>query len=280
MAEVRPVNWRKYCASPGLPRLEGDADSPGSSTPASGEAGAPAAEPSAGTGAEEQRTTARNAGDGGDAAAPAAVSGGNALLEQCGALPPVCLLFALCEKGCRGDGRSGIAGAGGASELEPLLWQLLELTLRPDNSSAAVPPPPPGSPRQRGSGGGGSSSANADAFASVSGVFVDAKRRTEQPGAGGSSPARDAVDKGPVAQAGEGPGAGAVASGDIGGDERARSPAELLIAQGLVGPDALVKMAQNLLSPVTSADARKRTARVLHHLWAASSPASRPEVCV
>ncbi|CAN0538888.1 unnamed protein product, partial [Ectocarpus sp. 8 AP-2014] len=56
------------------------------------------------------------------------------------------------------------------------------------------------------------------------------------------------------------------------------SPADLLIAKGLVGSDAVVEMAQDLLSPAADAEARQRTSSVLHHLWASSAADSRPEV--
>ncbi|CAN0082841.1 unnamed protein product, partial [Sphacelaria rigidula] len=57
-----------------------------------------------------------------------------------------------------------------------------------------------------------------------------------------------------------------------------QSPAQLLISRRLVGPGTLVAMAQYLLSPRVGVEARQRTASVLHHLWAANPPESRPEV--
>lgn len=261
VAEMRPVNWRRYCATSWSPsrthRIEGGTEA------------------RTATSVEQQQ---RSSGE------------GDALLEQFGSLPPVCVLFALCENG---SGRGG-----GASELQPLIWQLLELTLRPEDNHPAVvgvgveaapqPLPLPVPPsalgsllRKSGSGDGGGS------------VVVDS---TGAPGThegeGGCSPAGASVvvDGGAGVRAG-GPIEAPAAAGEERQEEEdvprlpssysvgaPQSPAELLMLKGLVGSDALVEMAQDLLSPAASAEARKRTSRVLHHLWVASAPDSRLEV--
>lgn len=245
VAEIRPVNWRRYCASPRVsPFEEGDAarlqpvSPPLVDTAALGAAAANLAPDSASAVGGDIEVGVGDSRDSGDIAA-----GEDGLIAQCGILPPVCLLFALCESGGRQQGeRTGSVGKDGAwgsgaraGELQPLMWQLLELTLRPEDSVAAA-------------------------------AFI-----AQLPEAKLAKP----VDPGTI-------GVGL----DTEEDEvpsavvrtRAQSPAELLIEQGLVGPDTLVEMAQDLLSSAAGAEARKRTARVLHHLWAASPASSRPQV--
>ncbi|CAN0192985.1 unnamed protein product, partial [Ectocarpus fasciculatus] len=76
VAEMRPTNWRRYCAiswSPKFPRIQGD-------TAATAAAGA-------GTPAGGNASGGDVGGEEGD------------LLSQFGDLPPVCILFALCENG-------------------------------------------------------------------------------------------------------------------------------------------------------------------------------------
>lgn len=239
VAEMRPVNWRRYCATSSslssVPRVEADSAA------------------RAGSSVEEQRC-----------------SGEGALLAQFGTLPPVCVLFALCENGSR-------SGAG-ASELQPLIWQLLELTLRPEDDDptrvggGALPLPPPAHEsllRKGGSVDGGNS------------IGVDNSKPPPQThegegSAAGTSSSVDGANVGArlIGVAGQEGGLPPVPSSSV----RSRSPAELLMAKGLVGSDALVEMTQDLLSPVASVEARKRKSRVLRHLWAASAADSRLEV--
>lgn len=241
VAEMRPVNWRRYCAT---------SPSPSKVPPAEGAAAARAAA----SVVEEQRS-----------------SGEGALPEQLSTLPPVCVLFALCEKG-RG-------GGAGASELQPLIWQLLELTLRPEGGhpagggAASLPLAPSALEsllRKGGSADGGSN------------IGVDSNLPPGTHEGGDCSPpaASSSVAAGRGGGAGEERRKGRglpppVPSSSV---RALLSPAELLMANGLVGPDALVEMAQDLLSPAASVEARKRTSRVLCHLWAASAAGSRLEV--
>lgn len=280
------MNWRKYCAS-----------SPSSSfspledgTPTTGAAPSEVSAPAAATAAVvagERQTGGRPVGE----------EGKGADLEQFVDLPPVCILFALCETGGgRGDARTGSLRSTpgiGASELQPLIWQLLELTLRPEDSLAewvaALPLQPVPTPAAvglppRGSGpADGETGSSGVADGAVSGDSSGKRGEGE-----GVSPAT-AVAVAAAADVGTGSAGTAAADGGVqppslaralvtGVVLRAQSPADLLIQRGLVGPDALVEMAQDLLSPAAGAEARKRTARVLHHLWTASAAESRPEV--
>lgn len=231
VAEMRPVNWRRYCASPRLPRLEDpNLDSSIPSEPNLDGTGLDCGRPDEG------------------------------ILAECGALPPVCLLFALCEGG--GSGKRGQTGVGrrtgmGVGELQPLIWQLLELTLRPPASlttegDARPFSPLPGGNRTCTSGGEGEGKIkpeNVEYRPSHSGVEEDVEMVDEE-----TSLAPESVVS------------------------RAEYPAKLLIAQGLAGPGTLVEMAQDLLSPAIGTEARERCARVLYHLWAASPAESKPEV--
>lgn len=282
VAEMRPVNWRRYCASPRVPRLNEDASDGALSSPAA----------SAAATATTVATAAASATAAAAATADAAVAGvgeeagAGSLVAEFGALHPVCLLFALCESGggVLQTGTTSAVAAGG--ELQPLLWQLMELTLRPEEDVTTEPK-----------------------AAAVGAVASVASEATDRSGAGdkkrkGKPAAATAVTLSPhsLAIAGLGGRLGAAAAASAaatGGGSAAeleeeeeeeargvsacevvpaRSPAQLLIAHGLVGPSTLVDMAQDLLSPVSGAKARKRTARVLHHLWAAIPPGSRPEV--
>lgn len=184
------------------------------------------------------------------------------LLAEFSSHPPVCVLFALCESSVRGGRAKAAAargGSGGASpaenELQPLLWQLLELTLRPEDPSTKK-----GINRQL-------SSPTSSVVASHSGSGLRGSGASTR---GSTVPitgnAREAGDRGNRAEA---PHRGIVAL---------MSPAQLLIAKGLVGPETLVTMAQDLLAPGAGAEARKRTAQVLQHLWDASPPEVQPEV--
>jgi len=240
---MRPSNWRRYCASP----------------------------------SPSPPTSILESGGGG---------GGSLLLEQCGALPPACILYVLCENG---GGKEA-----GASELQTLIWQLLELTLRPEDRPAAgagaaaqpMPPPVLGSMLLPRRGGGSADGARKTGAAAV----VESKGSTGKQREGGekSLPLAVAAGGGGGSAAGAGEVSAGVAEAEGGlplapplqplDPIRARSPAELLMAKGLVGSDALVEMAQDLLSPAACPEARKRTARVLRHLWAASAADSRPEV--
>lgn len=256
VAEMRPINWRRYCAiswsSKYPPRQQGDtaaAATAGTETPAGG-------------------NVSVCSGEEGD------------LLSQFGDLPPVCILFALCENG-GGRGQAGRGHPGiGASELQPLIWQLLELTLRPEyhhHVAGGMPPPPLPHPMAapvsllRGSSGGGGSG-DPEGSSKSGGAVVVAGTNASSGGQG------DRL----VPAAGGGAAAAAMAEGSalgVGvGAWSSPSPADLLIAKGLVGSDAVVEMAQDLLSPAADAEARQRTSSVLHHLWASSAAESRPEV--
>ncbi|CAM9348332.1 unnamed protein product, partial [Scytosiphon promiscuus] len=279
VAEVRPVNWRKYCASSPTSRFSPLED--GTAT------GAVPSELSAPAGSTIVAGVQQSGGGG------EGEGGRGALLEEFGDLPPVCVLFALCETGRgRGDARTeGLRSAPGigASELQPLIWQLLELTLRPEDNlaeagAALLPHTAPGLPLRRTSAADGESGSSAIVVGGASSTNSSGKQ-----GDGASTSTAAAA----AAAAGVGTdSAGAAAETGVGAlpppplpprsvsvaAPRAPSPADLLIRRGLVGSDALVEMAQDLLSPAAGAEARKRTARVLHHLWTASAAGSRPEV--
>ncbi|CAN0193049.1 unnamed protein product, partial [Ectocarpus fasciculatus] len=164
----------------------------------------------------------------------------------------------------------------GASELQPLIWQLLELTLRPEyhhHHVAGVMPPPPPLPHPmaasgsllRGSSGGGGSGDPEGSSRSVGAVVVAGTNASSGSQGDHLTPAAAAMAEGSALGVG-------------GGAWSSPSPADLLIAKGLVGSDAVVEMAQDLLSPAADAEARQRTSSVLHHLWASSAAESRPEV--
>lgn len=148
----------------------------------------------------------------------------------------------------------------GVGELQPLIWQLLELTLRPPASlttegDARSFSPLPGGNRTGASGGEGGGKIKSE--------IVEC--RTSHLRVGGVEEDVEMVDE-----------EASLASESV--VSRAESPAKLLIAQGLAGPGTLVEMAQDLLSPEVGTEARERCARVLYHLWAASPAESKPEV--
>lgn len=182
------------------------------------------------------------------------------LLAKFGSYPPVCVLFALCQSSARGGkaeaavaASRGSGGGGGSGELQPLLWQLLELTLRPED--------PP---------------------SSVGGVVPQTVKKESAPKMTSPSPKSSPRGGAGAASGGRGHDAGGPANGNaresVGGRALVTSPAQLLIARGLVNPSTLVMMAQDLLTPGGGAEARERSARVLHHLWAASPCEAQPEV--
>lgn len=245
VAEMRPVNWRRYCASPRLPRLEDpNLDSSIPSEP-------------------------NLDGNGLDSGRP-----DEGILAECGALPPVCLLFALCEGGGSGRWRTGAGRRTGmgVGELQPLIWQLLELTLRPVTPPASLTTEGDAGPFSPLPGVNRTSPSEIPSLAScASGGEVEGKIKSEIVQYR-SSHLRVGVEE-DVEMVDE---EASLASESV--VSRAESPAKLLIAQGLAGPGTLVEMAQDLLSPAVGAEARERCARVLYHLWAASPAESKPEV--
>lgn len=273
-AETRPVNWRRYCASPRLPRL----DDAGASSALPGiDAGGtgPAFEVAASTSRSSSVGVHRDNDEG-------------TLLAEFGSHSPVCLLFALCESGGGIGGRgsrlvaAGTAAAGPASstsfagELQSLLWQLLELTLQPEDLSTVARA---SIIEATGHGVEGSVERQAATLAqtplSQTPLSPSLRQTSAGDGSSGAEPAANASEEGSPpglvsATLLEATVAVKAASGP--------NPAQLLVARGLVGPDTLVAMAQDLLSPEASAEARTRTARVLHHLWAASPLETRPDV--
>ena len=239
---MRPVNWRRYCATPELPLLEG---------------------------ADRYSSSLAAPDPDGDR------SGGSGIIDDIrlaghGVLPPVCLLFALCEGGGGVGSRRRIGGvtpAGiGVGELQPLIWQLLELTLRPPDTSALL----------------------AEDKAEAACAFAPSRSSRNRSGGTVGGTVGDEARAGPGATAEEdvelvdeeAPKPTMEVGTRVPTDSfaRAKSPAELLIAQGLAGTDTLVEMAQDLLMPAAGAEERKRCALVLRHLWAASPTESKPEV--
>lgn len=281
-AETRPVNWRRYCASPRLPRLD-----------------------DAGTSIYSPSTSAQNAAvSAADAmpAQPAENTGHERTpLTEFGIHSPVCVLFALCDSGGGGGtGARKAAATMGASEpagptpsssslgeLQSILWQLLELTLRPEDPSTLATTTAITTAAGQGLGGL-PGDALRDTFLTQFAQVALARRTPISSGGGDLARAPRAGEHQVAAKepAAATPGGNpstslvsvAMAKGSTPQVGPLQSPAQLLISQGLVGPGTLVAMAQYLLSPGVRVEARQRTASVLHHLWAANPPESRPEV--
>lgn len=250
-AETRPVNWRRYCASPRLPRLDDGVSSP------------PPSSTTAGVRPDEARSGS------GSAAAAAKRAADRSVFAEFGSHPPVCVLFALCESNVRSSRARGTAVRGGSGELQPLLWQLLEITLRPEDPAAPS------------SGKAVSKSGKKNDGLQTS---TEGSRLVPPGGVGGPRGASGSGGSGSdfaglvVSNASEVAGFGGQSEAYLGGVAVVSSPARLLIAKGLVEPSTLVMMAQDLLAPGGAAEARKRSARVLQHLWAASPSHAHPEV--
>lgn len=283
-AETRPINWRRYCASPRLPRLD---DAGASSTLAgTGFIATPVS-----TSAPASVDVLREAPQ--VVSASGVKADGNLLLEF-GSHSPVCVLFALCENSGGGE-EAAAQAATAAGELQPLLWQLLELTLRTEEEELPVatkstriatakmkdqldgPSVPSRTLRANDDGVGSGSQSGGTGASDGAATIVTAAQvpqipdsaAIQRPGSGSSSEEANRHRKN------EGATQGAAATTPT---TMPLSPSQLLVSQGLVGAGTLVAMAQDLLSPGAAVETRRRTARVLHHLWAAIPPEAQPEV--